>query len=112
MEVGRVRHRGRVPNEKPLHFLLTNQTRGIMKRQLNGLKDRPASLKRPPRDPDVEAVVKILEGKDTHEIWMNSWVSKSTIRRLRNMQTRHPQHGTLQTCAGAVGYEYVLRRKR
>jgi hypothetical protein len=86
-----------------------------MKRQFNGLKDRPATLKRPPRDPAVDDVVRLLEGKDTHTIWMNSWVSKSTIRRLRRQdafRTRHPQHSTLSTCANAVGYEYVLRRRK
>lgn len=83
-----------------------------MKKKFEELQERSPALKRPPRDPDIDPVVKLMNGKTTHEIWMQSWVSKSTIRRLRRAQTRHPQHSTMVTCANAVGYEYVLRRKR
>lgn len=88
------------------------QTRGYMKKQFEELKERSPALKRPARDPEVATMIALLEGKTTHEVWLNSWVSKSTIRRLRTAQTRHPQHSTMVTCANAVGFEYVLRRKR
>ena len=84
----------------------------MAKKQFEELKERSPALKRPLRDPHVDDVVQLLDGKSTHDVWMNSWVSKSTIRRLRKRQTRHPQHSTMVTCAGAVGYEYVLKRKK
>lgn len=83
-----------------------------MKKKLPELRERSPLLKRPPKDPDIGNVVVLMSGKTTHDIWMNSWVSKTTIRRLRHGHTRHPQHSTMITCASAVGYEYVLRRKK
>jgi hypothetical protein len=77
-------------------------------------KDKSKWVK-PPRDPAVDEVVELVKNRSNQQLYMNSFLSKSTIYKLRKRgpdATRRPQHLTLVGVLGAAGYEYVVRRKK
>lgn len=67
--------------------------------------------RKPTRDTDVDELAVLMNGHEVNDIYHNSYLSRSTIRRLRDRQTRVPQHMTMKGIAAALGFEYVLRRK-
>jgi hypothetical protein len=86
------------------------------RREFEELQDKDKSKwVKPPRDPAVDQVVELVRNYTTHRLYMNSFLSKSTIYKLRKNghdATRRPQHLTLVGVLGAAGYEYVVRRKK
>lgn len=79
------------------------------KEQLNGWKARP---EKPERDNEVDNLIDVLGDISDADIYHNSFVSRSTIRRLRSGKTKAPQFLTVQTMASAAGFEYVLKKRR
>lgn len=68
--------------------------------------------KKPLRDAEVDILAEAISGYDTTDLYHNSYLSRSTIKRLRDGKTRKPQHMTMTGIAAAAGFEYVLRRRR
>lgn len=68
-------------------------------------------LVKPARDKSVDELTKAIESFDTAELYHNSYLSRSTIARLRSGKTRMPQNMTMRGIAEAAGFEYVLRKK-
>jgi hypothetical protein len=70
---------------------------------------------KPPVDPAVGEVLNAVKGVSTHRLYMNCYLSKSTIQRLRAKtinRTKRPQHMTLVGVLNAAGLEYAIRRKK
>jgi len=75
-------------------------------------KDKSKWVK-PPRDPGIDEVVHAVRQRTTHELYMNCYLSKSTISKLRRPNgTRRPQHMTLVGVLGAAGLEYAIRKRK
>lgn len=72
---------------------------------------RPFRHKRP-RKPEADAAVfkllRVMAGRTTAEIARKTWVSPSTISKLRTRRTRYPQHATYAEILRALGYDYVI----
>lgn len=69
--------------------------------------------KKPPRDPAVGEVLGAVNHLDSRYLYMNSYLSRSTIYKLRKPGgTRRPQHMTLVGVLGAAGLEYRITRKK
>jgi hypothetical protein len=82
--------------------------------QFPEVKDTNKWIK-PPRDPAVDEVCNAVKNVSTQKLYLNCYLSKSTIQRLRAnsaQRTRRPQHMTLTGVLGAAGLEYAIRRKR
>ena len=84
-----------------------------MKRKWHDTEKR--LFKKPLRDPGIEEVVDKVNNYSTSDIYHNSYLSRSTIRKLRRTDdkaTRRPQHMTLTGVLNACGYEYAIRRMK
>ena len=83
-------------------------------RQLPELEEKDLNRwKKPPREPAIDDVVAAVKGVSNHQLYMNCYLSKSTIQKLRRPDgTRKPQHMTLTGVLGAAGLEYVIRKRK
>jgi len=86
----------------------------MAKRQFEELREKDKSKwEKPPRDPAIDEVVTAVRRFSTRQLYMNCYLSESTIRKLRRPNgTRRPQHMTLTGVLNAAGLEYAIRRKK
>lgn len=84
------------------------------KREFEELQEKDLTKwAKPPKDPAVAEVVNAVKAFNTHTLYMNCYLSRSTIERLRKPNgTRKPQHMTLVGVLGAAGLEYAIRKRR
>lgn len=68
-------------------------------------------LVKPKQDSDVAELARLMSEHEVSDIYHNSYLSRTTIKRLMDRKTRVPQHMTMQGIAAAIGLVYVLRRK-
>ena len=81
---------------------------------LREVQPKDSKWVKPLRDPAVTDVLTAIDGVPTTEIYLNSYLSRSTISKLRHPKngTKRPQHMTLVGVLGAIGMEYVIRRRK
>lgn len=63
---------------------------------------------RPLVDPDISRLVRAIRSASDAELYHNSYLSRSTIQRLRTGKTRRPTHMTMTGIAAAAGMEFRL----
>lgn len=68
-------------------------------------------LQKPIHDPDVDRLVRAVRGLSTADLYHNSYLSRGTIKRLRDGKTSRPQHLTMVGIAQAAGMKYELVKK-
>jgi hypothetical protein len=74
-------------------------------------RDKNGKLKKPIHDPDVAQLVRAVRSITIDDLYYNSYLSRSTIKRLREGKTSRPQHLTMVGIAQAAGYKYELVKK-
>lgn len=67
--------------------------------------------KKPILDPGVAALARAIRTHKLDDLYHNSYLSRSTIKRLKEQKTTKPQHMTMVGIAQAAGFEYKLVKK-